>query len=35
MYYCDIENLVAIELTKLEVLMNKPIYKGFCVLDIS
>jgi len=29
------ENLVAIQLAKLEVLMKKPIYVGFCVLDIS
>jgi len=31
------ENLVAIQLKKkkLEALMNKPIYVGFCVLDLS
>ncbi|XP_043484408.1 uncharacterized protein LOC122512572 [Leptopilina heterotoma] len=29
------ENLVAIELRKTEVLLNKPIYAGFSVLDIS
>ncbi|XP_051167626.1 uncharacterized protein LOC127285571 [Leptopilina boulardi] len=29
------ENLVAIELRKTEILMNKPIYIGFAVLDVS
>ena len=29
------ENLVAIQLKKLKVLINKPTYVGFCVLDIS
>jgi len=29
------ENLVAIQLKKLEALMKKPIYAGFCVLDLS
>jgi hypothetical protein len=29
------ENLVAIELRKLEVKFNKPIYVGMCILDIS
>lgn len=29
------ENLVAIQLNKLKVVYNKPIYIGFCVLDIS
>ncbi|XP_051161514.1 uncharacterized protein LOC127281705 [Leptopilina boulardi] len=29
------ENLVAIELRKTEILMNKPIYVGFAVLDVS
>lgn len=29
------ENLVSIEMNKLEVVMNKPIYVGFCVLDLS
>ncbi|XP_043465724.1 uncharacterized protein LOC122500722 [Leptopilina heterotoma] len=29
------ENLVAIELRKTEILMNKPIYIGFSVLDLS
>ena len=28
-------NLVAIEMDKLEVVINKPIYIGMCVLDIS
>jgi len=29
------ENLVAIEMRKLEVKFNKPIYVGMCILDIS
>ncbi|KAL6445444.1 hypothetical protein ACFW04_000786 [Cataglyphis niger] len=29
------ENLVAVELRKLEVKFNKPIYIGMCILDIS
>lgn len=29
------ENLVAIEMSKLEVIINKPIYIGLCILDIS
>ncbi|XP_043263922.1 uncharacterized protein LOC122404280 [Colletes gigas] len=29
------ENLVAVELRKLEVKFNKPIYVGMCILDIS
>ncbi|KYN22673.1 hypothetical protein ALC57_04921, partial [Trachymyrmex cornetzi] len=29
------ENLVAIELPKLEVKFDKPIYEGMCILDIS
>ena len=29
------ENLVAIELRKLEVKFDKPIYVGMCILDIS
>ena len=29
------ENLIAIEMEKLKVCMNKPIYIGLCVLDIS
>lgn len=29
------ENLVAIQLDKLQVLINKPIYVGMCILDIS
>ncbi|KYM94128.1 hypothetical protein ALC62_15259 [Cyphomyrmex costatus] len=29
------ENLVAVELRKLEVTMNKPIYVGMCILEIS
>ncbi|XP_029673716.1 uncharacterized protein LOC115241896 [Formica exsecta] len=29
------ENLVAVELCKLEVKFNKPIYVGMCILDIS
>ncbi|XP_025159353.1 uncharacterized protein LOC112589602 [Harpegnathos saltator] len=29
------ENLIAIELRKLEVKFNKPIYVGMCILDIS
>ena len=29
------ENLVLIELEKTEVYMNKPIYVGLCVLDLS
>ena len=29
------ENLVAIEMTKLEVILDKPIYIGFSILDIS
>jgi hypothetical protein len=29
------ENLVAIEMRKLEVTFNKPIYVGMCILDIS
>ena len=29
------ENLIAIELRKLEVKLNKPIYVGMCILDIS
>ncbi|XP_020294835.1 uncharacterized protein LOC109860268 [Pseudomyrmex gracilis] len=29
------ENLVAIELRRLEVLFNKPLYVGMCILDIS
>lgn len=29
------ENLVAIELNKVQVLLNKPLYIGFCVLDLS
>ncbi|XP_026824313.1 uncharacterized protein LOC113561693 [Ooceraea biroi] len=29
------ENLVAIEMRKLEVKFNKPIYVGICILDIS
>ncbi|XP_011688853.1 PREDICTED: uncharacterized protein LOC105450617 [Wasmannia auropunctata] len=29
------ENLVAVEMRKLEVKFNKPIYVGMCILDIS
>ncbi|KYN15671.1 hypothetical protein ALC57_12102 [Trachymyrmex cornetzi] len=29
------ENLIAVELRKLEVKFNKPIYVGMCILDIS
>ena len=29
------ENLIAVELRKLEVKFNKPIYVGICILDIS
>ncbi|XP_019700896.2 uncharacterized protein LOC109504655 [Harpegnathos saltator] len=29
------ENLIAVELRKLEVKLNKPIYVGMCILDIS
>jgi len=29
------ENLVAIEMRKLEVKFNKPVYMGICILDIS
>lgn len=29
------ENLVAIKLDRVQVIMNKPIYVGFCVLDLS
>ena len=29
------EDLVAIEMDKIEIKMNKPIYIGVCVLDIS
>ena len=29
------ENLIAVELRKLEVKFNKPIYVGVCILDIS
>ncbi|XP_071054718.1 uncharacterized protein [Onthophagus taurus] len=29
------ENLVAIELNKMEIYFNKPIYVGMCILDIS
>ena len=29
------KNLVAIEMEKLEVVMNKPIYVGMCILDIA
>ena len=29
------ENLIAVELRKLEVNFNKPIYVGMCILDIS
>ena len=29
------ENLIAIEMRKLEVKFNKPIYVGMCILDIS
>ncbi|XP_018368243.1 PREDICTED: uncharacterized protein LOC108764474 [Trachymyrmex cornetzi] len=29
------ENLVAVELRKLEVKMNKPIYVGMCILEIA
>jgi len=29
------ENLIAVELHKLEVKFNKPIYVGMCILDIS
>ena len=29
------ENLIAVEMRKLEVKFNKPIYMGMCILDIS
>jgi len=29
------ENLVDVELRKLEVKFNKPVYVGMCILDIS
>ena len=29
------ENLVAVELTNTEVFLNKPIYSGFAVLELS
>ncbi|XP_011858984.1 PREDICTED: uncharacterized protein LOC105556496 [Vollenhovia emeryi] len=29
------ENLITVELRKLEVKFNKPIYVGMCILDIS
>ena len=29
------ENLIVVELRKLEVKFNKPIYVGMCILDIS
>ena len=29
------ENLIAVELRKLEVKLNKPIYVGMCILEIS
>lgn len=29
------ENLIAIEMKKTNVLLNKPIYLGFCILDLS
>ena len=29
------ENLIAVELCKLEVKFDKPIYVGMCILDIS
>ena len=29
------ENLIAVELRKLEVNFNKPIYVGMCILDLS
>jgi hypothetical protein len=29
------ENLVAIELLRSQILMNRPIYVGFCVLEVS
>jgi len=29
------ENLIAVEMRKLEVKFNKPIYVGMCILDIS
>jgi len=34
-YSVFLENLVAIEMRKLEVKFNKPIYVGMCILDIS
>jgi len=36
-YSCSVfsENLVAIEMRKLEVKFDKPIYVGMCILDIS
>ena len=30
-----LENLIAVELRKLEIKFNKPIYVGMCILDIS
>ena len=29
------ENLIAVELTNVDVFMNKPIYSGFTVLELS
>ena len=29
------ENLIAVELRKLEIKLNKPIYVGMCILEIS
>ena len=29
------ENLLAIEMTKIQILMNKPVYSGLSILDLS
>ncbi|XP_011069295.1 PREDICTED: uncharacterized protein LOC105155092 [Acromyrmex echinatior] len=34
-YISTAENLIAVEMRKLEVKFNKPIYVGMCILDIS